>query len=245
MAIRTSTYRWIDVITAASQIINRNVEEKFAVAACQMGLRFLWNSYDFRDTLGQLPPFFLIPNRQDYGPPFSTVPSDFYGLRRAWLKRLTSDPAEVRQLSVLADVKESHVWGIPRAIGFIQEHGSFRLFPRPPETMGCPEWAVYGSYKKRVPRITADSLMGDIPVDPELFEPLAECVRWAFLRLAGDQRAGGVSWNSGQKIYTGQAAVAKLAVDEAAEAESANSGDIALAPESPANIGPGLFYWWW
>src|SRR5574341_1952942 len=99
-----ATYTYADVLNVIRPMSASGAEDRLAATICNVATAFIWNGYDFRETLGELPAFYLIPNEQDHGPPFSVVPSDFIGLRKADLVRLTSAPPTRTELNVLKDI---------------------------------------------------------------------------------------------------------------------------------------------
>src|SRR4051812_26392482 len=61
----------------------------FAARIADEVISFIWNRYPWRVSLAELPPFYLVREIADYGPPTYAVPSDFKGLHEAWLRRST------------------------------------------------------------------------------------------------------------------------------------------------------------
>jgi len=69
-----STLRYIDVIQAASQGYSKSIEDTAQTYALNNAVSKMWRAYDWRGTLAELPPFWLVPGQQDYGKPFYAIP---------------------------------------------------------------------------------------------------------------------------------------------------------------------------
>lgn len=228
-----STYTYQDVLNVIRHGISAAAEDRLGATICNVATSFIWNAYDFRETIDLLPPVFLIPNEQDLGKPFSAVPSDFNGLRQMYLVRLLSDPPVRMELKVVKDVRLTHVQALPHAVGYQPDRRSIRVFPRVPDNVGAPDFFIEGTYKKKPKMITANTLGDLLPFDDQYFPVWIEVAKWAAWSLTNDSRAGGISINGDQRIYVGQAAVAKEAVDSMAKNEGLNEGDPTLAPDQP------------
>ncbi len=232
------TYTFSDVMNAAQRTFSRQVESDAAAFVCNIFMNEIWNKYDWRESLTVLPPFYLIPNEQDHGTPAVAVPSDFLGLRQAYLTRLTSTPVYRVPLTVLKNLNLTTLYGPPGQIGFDSGKQSFRVFPRVPANMGSPEWCIQGDYKKRPTKITAANLSSTLlPFDDLYLSNMIEVFKWAAWQMAGDQRAGGVQVNSsGNAVFTGQYANAQEAIYKMAENEGFELGDVNIAPREPLAV---------
>ncbi len=229
-----TTYTFQDLMNVVSRVLPRMVEQDAAAYICNTAIAQFWKAYDFRETLQVLPPFYLIPMEQDHGTPAVAVPSDFLGLRNAYLCQLASNPAYRSQLSCLKDLPLTQVYGLPQSIGYEPAKLAFRLFPRVPANIGAPSWIIQGEYKKRPTKITADILSSTlVPFDDIYLENMMEVFKWAGWQFAGDPRAGGVQRSGRGAIYTGQYAAAKDAIDAMAMNEGLELGDVAIAPAEP------------
>lgn len=205
-----------DIVAAAHG--SRHTENLHTPA--DLALAYMWNTWGWPQSLKELPPFWLVPGRMEYGPPFSAVPTDFAGLWEAHLAHLSGDGSGLFtecELKVLKNTsmrreRAVRVWPI-ESISYIPELTSFRLSSEVPDNIGPPEWMVVGSYKIQPTKITGANIGATlIPFDDKYFGAYVEMLRWKFMQLQGDPRAGGVQVVGSFRQYSGQAAVAHDAV---------------------------------
>lgn len=201
--------------------IGRKIEDDQAPYILSAAVTELWNSYDWRETLASLPPFFLIPGEQDYGPPFSIIPADFRGLRKAYLVQAVSNPPNRRELAIVRDVRQTEVLNLPTEIGYEPSTSSFRIFPRAANNIGGAQFLIEGTYKKRAPIFNPTNLTGTIIFDDEYFPTIVSGIKWASYQLSDDQRAG----RKFQEF--------RSLIDEMAEREGLDLGDPVIAPAEP------------
>lgn len=219
------TYVYQDVIDLVSRQVPRIVESDAATFISNMAMAEIYKRYDFRETLGVLPPFFLVPNTQDYGSPAVVVPTDFLGIRKAYLVRLNTTPVYRQSLQPIKDLELTTVRGIPGAIGYEPATASLRLFPCAPENLGAPDWIVTGEYKKRPTKVTPGTLSSALlPFDDMYLLTMSEVFKWIAWTVAGDPRA------------QPQLLLAERAMVEMASNESLELGDVVLAPAEPLAV---------
>lgn len=235
MAQRTPTRTWNEVLSIIGRKISRNVQDDLGVYIANAALNFVWDKYDWRESLGVFPPFYLVPNEQDYGAPAVSVPSDFYGLRWCNLVRTDNTPPYRQPLRVMKGLETTHIRYLPHSIGYVSEKQAFRLFPRIPDNIGSPTYLVEGQYKKRPTEVTVDTLTTTVlPFDNIYFQMWVEVAKWAAYLYDGDPRAGEISYANGQVAgATGQAAVAMQMVEWVASREGLELGEVSVAPAEP------------
>lgn len=246
MAERTPTYSYADAMNIIQKNLGRNIEDGNAAFICNLGTNFLWNKYDWRETIDELPPFFLIPDEQDHGAPQVTIPSNFMGLRTATLMRTATAPPTRTPLRVMKNLDTTHVRGWSSAITYRPEAAAFRIFPRVPINWGAPEWMIGGTYKIRPTKLVPTNLITTtLPFDDIYLGVWLEVLKWAAFSIAGDPRAGDVTRQNGQTIYTGQLAKAHAAADEMASTEGLELGDPIVSPSEPLvstiGLAPNIF----
>lgn len=215
--------------------VARNYEDSFAAAASNVAINKIWMRYDWRNTIGELAPFYLIPNEQDYGPPQYAIPTDFHGLRQCYAV-LTNDVQPVRSpLTVVKELELTRVRGIPQSICFHPSVEKFRIHPQPAENMGTPDWVIEGTYKKKPIKITPATLMNTlIPWDDVYFDVFCCALKWAMWDIQGDQRAGQVQLTKGGAVnYTGQMAILHDKLNGMAADENLNLGHSVISPSQP------------
>src|SRR5437899_460157 len=136
MAERIGSYTWADVNNVIGKTISKVAEDDFAAAYCNIALNMVWKRYDWRESLQNLPPFYLVPNTQDHGAPAVIIPSDFMGLRQAYLSRIDINPATRQELTIVKNLRVTYLVGFPRSIDFESAAKAFRIFPRVPRNIG-------------------------------------------------------------------------------------------------------------
>lgn len=228
------TIKYSEILDAIRIHLPRNIGDDHSPRICNLATSEIWKKYDFRETLTTLPPFYLVPNEQDYGAPTVTIPSDFLGLRKVNLVALTSIPPVRRELKVIKDLQLTSVRYYPlHAICYNPETNSLRVFPRVPENVGSPDYIIDGSYKKRPTKIVNSTLETVIPLDDIHEKMFIEGMKWAAFEIAGDPRAGEAQVQSGMTSYSGQLAKFHREMDLSAQMEGLELGDPAISPSEP------------
>lgn len=232
------TYKYSDALTVVSKRFPKALEDNFAALASNLATHEAWMKYDFRETQKALPPFYLIPNLQDHGPPFTIVPTDFLGLRQVYLSQISTGSSgtgangacsiQRMPLLVVKDVPETNLQGLPRNICYQpsavvpDSAGVFRIFPRVPINMGTPLWMINGTYKKTPTKITASTLDTTLPFDDIYFNTMVSGISWAMVQLS---QGGKASLEEYQPFG--------YALEEQASNEGLELGDVTIKPESP------------
>jgi hypothetical protein len=242
------TYTHGDAMDMIRRHVTASNEDNYAAEICNAADRKMWMAFDWRESIANLPPFYLVPLEQDHGFPAVAVPKDFWGLRTAYLLQFTSNPTpQVWPLSIIRDLLETDVISMPKSIGYNESNNSFRVFPRVPKNIGAPEWMVNGTYKIRLPKLTAGTFAGTVlPFADDYFMNYCEVLKWAAYEYSGDTRAGGVqAQKDGGVVFTGQLAKAYEATVEMAMNEGLELGDPVIAPAEPLACPSSLTGNWW
>jgi hypothetical protein len=218
-----------EVLTIAK--VGRQQEDDQAGYIVTAAMTELWKAYDWRETLAYLPPFYLIPGEQDYTDPLVTIPTDFRGLRKAYLVQTFANPPFRPEIEVIKDVRLTGALSLPTQIGYEPTISGFRLFPRVPYGIGAMDYLIDGTYKKRAPVYASTDLTGDMVFDDEYFPVLVAGVKWAAYTFNDDPRAT----RKFQDFH--------MLIDEMASAEGLDLGDPTIAPAEPlASVGMGNFH---
>jgi|SRR5579871_669055 len=234
MAVRPTTYTWNDVMSIVGRKSSRGLVDDLGPIIANATLNWVWDKYDWRESIGQLPPFYLVPNEQDYGAPTVTIPTDFYGLRWCNLVRTDNTPPYRQPVTVIKDLQTTHIRYLPHAIGYISEKKAFRLFPRIPDNIGSPTYLIEGVYKKRPAKITTENLSTTLlPFDDIYFEMWIETAKWVMWQMDSDPRAGQITMANGQISSNGQAAVMMNMVEWAASREGLELSEPIISPAEP------------
>lgn len=178
----------------------------------------MWDAYDWRTTLGTLPPFYLTPEEQDY-----PLPSDFGGLRRdCYLVDARAEEPRYFPLDIKGETSLTS-WSVnrPATIGYSAERGRLRVFPQPSATYCAPFFFVTGKYKKTPPAID-NSKLGDVVwTEDKQLDMWLIGMPWAYALLGG----------SPPERVTSLRAAFDAAIAERAAKEAANSGPSIVAPQ--------------
>lgn len=226
------TYTVGEALSIVGGQTGRRLEDSYAAYIANMAQNVIWNKYDWRETISELPPFYLVPQTQEYGAPAVIIPANFLGLRSAFLvSTLGRDRCEMK---ILRDVRRTNAEGLPGVIGYDPAKAKFLVYPRFPAGFGATDWIVNGTYKKRPTKITPSTFQTTlVPWDDLYFNVYVAACKWAALETAGDQRAGQVMEQAGNYRMTGQLAVMHEAIDRMASDEGLNLGDPSIAPAEP------------
>lgn len=250
-----STTRFMEAIIAASQGLAQNLGGDQQAIASNMALNEVWMAYDWRETMGDFPPFYLNPSRQDYGPPVVAVPSDFFGLRRAYFWDLNSGGTQVpycKELICVGDLPVTSDEQEPVSLCYYDSLRKFRVHPRPPSNYGPPYKIIDGKYKRRVHaalasdgsliyKLTAAQLNNALlPLDDMFITVWIEALRWAMMTLLGAPKAGGVQIQNGVRGFVGQRAILQDAMDRMSDKEAR---ELSAPPMAPQNSLVSINYW--
>lgn len=236
------TYYIADAMNLVTRHIPRVIEADFAAHLANMAQNVMWMKYDWRETISFLPPFWLLPYEQDYGAPYYAVPTDFLGLREAYLvtvQNAANAPLVRKEIRVVKDVRDTFVADFPQVIGYVPATGKIRVFPRVPTNITSSQWLIEGTYKKKPTKILPSGLQNTlIPWDDIYFQVFVAGLKWAALDAAGDPKAGEVQYSDGRAVLTGQLARFHALIDDMAANEGFELGDPAIAPaESLTGVG--------
>ena len=231
---KTQTYG--DIITTISRKISRVTEEDFAALMLNLAIAEIWKRYDWRESLVELPGFWLSPKTQDYGSPLGAVPVDFEGLRTAQILQFTSAPARIIPIDVTKFLDKTNIEGCPSSISYNADTSSFRLWPNVPGSWGVPEYMVTGTYKKLPPRVLSSTYQGTtLPFDDKYYYVIVETALWKGYELNGSPME--------------EKAILKSlsAIDEMARDQGLNDGDGSITPSSSlaftSNTSGGNVFW--
>lgn len=234
------TLSYGDALNVVGKQVPRQYEEDLAAHCCNLANNLIWNKYDWRESIADLLPFYLIPGQQDYGKPFVAVPADFQGLRTANFVQMSSSPPIFSRMLIVRDLDETYIQQPPSSIAYNKERQAFRLFPRTPVNMGGPDYLVNGTYKKLPTLVTASTLASTkLPYEDQYFNVFCQALKWSMLDTFNSESAGNAQIVNGQAQYSGQLAKAMTAIEEMATNEGLNLGDPVVAPKD-ALVGPSV-----
>jgi hypothetical protein len=193
----------------------------------------MWMAYDWRGTVALLYPFWLVPGEQDYGSPFYSVPTDFFGIREAYLLE-SAGTAQLRHpIHVVENLERTHIQSFPKSICYRPSISGFRVNPTPTLGMACPNYMIDGTYKTKPPKITRATMATNIFWDDVYFNVFGMATTWAALLAAG-KRQEAMEMN----------AIFSQTLDETTSNENQELGDPIVHPSEGLGIGykGSLFY---
>lgn len=230
-------YTYDQMLRMSKRYAPANIIEDFGSEICNLVTQTIWNKYDWKEVTKTLPPFALIPNVQDYGAPFVSVPSDFYGLRKVNYVNLQGQPPIRIQLKVVKDLELTNVRYMPRSICYNPDTQSFRLFPRVPPNVGSPYWMIDGTYKKLPTIITPDTITETLPIVPMYFQMWLSGFKWACKYFMDDPSAYQIQSKGGEATTAARLAEFHYFMEQAAMSEGLELGDVYIAPSEPLTYG--------
>ena len=184
------TYTYLDVWNAAQAQYSRSIDQPALALATNIAINKMWQAYDWRGSVVQLAPFWLIPGCQDYGAPLYSVPTDYYGLREVYYVLLTDTTWPVRKkLDVVENLERTHMQDSIQSICYRPSIAGFRVHPAPTLSMAAPNYLIDGTYKKRPPIWTTANYGSQLLWDDIYFNAFVSACVWAAMKLTGNRQA--------------------------------------------------------
>jgi len=214
------TYTWQDALNVAKPSYRTSTDQSALTFALNMAVSECWLGWDWRDSIANLPPFWLVPGVQDYGSPFVSVPTNFYGLREVYLVCLNVTPVpSSTPIKVVSNLEQTGAYGLPNTICYRSAAQAFRIHPAAGLSCACPQYLINGTYKIQPPKIARDGVASLILWDDIYFETFVQFLVWANLFCSGDRKAA-----------IEQKAIAKQTLFEAAQHADLEDGDPVVSP---------------
>lgn len=229
------SYTYNDLAAAAAAQYPRSLDQPIVELATNIAINEMWRAYDWRGTVAQLPPFWLVPGEQDYGAPFYAVPSDFFGPREMYLVLLTNSSWPVRKkLDIVENLERTDQQDSPQSICYRPSIAGFRIHPGPTLSMAAPNYLIDGTYKKRPPKWTSDNYGDQLLWDDIYFNAMVSAYVWAVYKLSGQRQAAMEQYAIFQQDLHSAAADENLELGERvihpAQALAINNRGILLGP---------------
>ncbi len=184
------TYSYNDVWNAVAAQYPRAIDQTAVEYATNLAINEMWTTYDWRGTVVQLPPFWLVPACQDYGVPLYSVPTDFYGLREVYLVLTYNTSFPIRKkLDIVENLERTHLQDAPQSICYRPSISGFRVHPSPSLSMAAPNYLIEGTYKKRAPKWTSASYGSSLLWDDVYFDAFTSACVWAAMKFSGQRQA--------------------------------------------------------
>ena len=112
--------------------------------------RLFWDLHPWKETLGRMEPFYVVPGWSIYNKPFINIPDDFRDLYSAELVEIYFDGTlESRSIEVYGNMKPGRHMGQVEAMGFSFEFNAFLLDAIPNQHVGIDY--ILPIYKKDYP----------------------------------------------------------------------------------------------
>lgn len=225
-----STYKWSEAVRLVAMSIpgGKQVAEGSGPLLADLAQSQIWNAADWRGSLAELAPFYLVPGAQDHGAPTAAVPADFHGLKKVFLAYTGGAvPYIVQELSVVQHLDETYDRDVPNQISYESATGKFRVYPRVPDEVSATYFVVQGTYKKQPTKITVDNFQSAAIPWNDLYFPVAlDALRYQYYVALGDPRQGSVQYaKDGYATYTGQLGVLMSGIWNMAQDEAYQLGD--------------------
>jgi len=211
-----STYTWDNILTFVKPYVRDIPTGDINVLAIDRINRTMWKRFFFHWTLADLTAISLSDGAQDY----AIADSDFYRPFRLRLTQTDVTPDASNDVDILEFLPpQLNVQGglyDVRAMSVIKTT-SIRL-DRAASITGSTTMQIDGEYQTVPTKITATSSTIVFPDD--YVDVAQEGLKWAYMVLRGDNRAGGVAFDPrGLRSFTGQYAVFMSLLDDMAKAE--------------------------
>lgn len=217
------TYTWSDLLVYLNQSVPRIIETGYGAMLCQAIQSTVWSFADWKETIGEMPPFHPVSGQQDLVSPFVCLPDDFEGLRHCNLLDVSSDPPVPYEVVIRGDLPSSFRLEIPEAISFDEGRKCLRIFPGFASGPDITNYVFKCTYKKRAEKVT-NARMGDLlPFDDDYLTMMVACGHY-LMAVNNPGRLKEVP-----ALYEQWFA---LAMDKAMDA-GFNKGPIGVAPISP------------
>lgn len=179
------SYSYNDALNLARPQYPREAEGLGLPFVINMAVNDIWMAFDWRGSVAALPPFWLAAYIQDYGAPFYSVPTNFYGIREAYLVQVSNAGSYRAPIRTTENIERTSGYGMPTSMVYRDAIRGFRVWPCPPPAAISPQWLIDGTYKIRPPKINRADLGSPILWDDLYFECFVEAVAWAALVAAG------------------------------------------------------------
>lgn len=229
------TLSYLDVWNAAAAQYSRAVDQNATELATNIAINKMWQAYDWRGSVVQLPPFYLVPGLQDYGVPLYDVPTDFYGLREAYLVYVNSTLPIRKKLDIVENLERTHLQDNTQSICYRPSIAGFRVHPAPTFGMAAPTYMIDGTYKRRPPKWTVASYGSALLWDDIYFNAFVSACVWAAMKLTGNRQAA-----------MEQYAIFTQDLTEATHSENLELGERVVHPSEPlSNTGSNNFFSPW
>lgn len=239
------TYTWSDLLTFIKPVVSSIPTSSLDAQACDRVNRIMWRAAPFRWTLANLTAISLTNEVQD----FALTNSDLFRLVRARITRTDTTPDEANTLDIVEWLEPTLNWvqGMYsiRACSMIATTTTVRLDTAVSVPTGVT-LQLDGEYQTVPTKITATTTT--IVFHDDYIDCAQEGLKWAYMTLAKDPRAGGTTYSSqGQRVYAGQYANFMAALDDMLRSEDFSSGPPQRFPDSSFGQGRGssanLFGW--
>lgn len=179
----TRTYN--DVWNAVRLQYSKSLEPSAQQEAMNMGIAKVWRAWDWKGSVSDLPPFWLVPGLQDY----NNVPTDYLGLREAYLIQPNDGVPSFEPLKTIHNLGTTDREGCPEAIGFLDKSGYFRLDVTAAGGYCAPNFMVGGTYKRQPAKVLLANLMTVTPWDDQYFDVVVAGFAWAALLCSGQRQS--------------------------------------------------------
>lgn len=158
-------------------------DQAMGVMHLNNAFRFMWDHFEWRETLGDLPPFYLTPNHHIYRSPFIAIPTDFVDLFSAEVVTVNVEGIHsIEALHVIRNLEDDNSLrnAFTPAMGYSNKHGAFLVTNLAPAVIGYVY--IQAKYKKDYPYDLSTVSNASNPFSlPRHEGPFVQVLKW-FIR---------------------------------------------------------------
>jgi hypothetical protein len=172
---------YLDLLLETRQHIGASSDQSLSQSTLNDAFRFFWDVEPWRETLTDMPAFYLVPGWSFYTAPYIDVPTTFKDLFSAQLVQVSSDGSLTeRPLEVYGNMKPGNLTAQVSAMGYSFEFAGFVLDALPNKTLGLEYIRPKMKLTYPVDLTAANAASTDFPF--ERFEGLFKVILAWFIR---------------------------------------------------------------
>lgn len=227
-----ANYTFDEGITVVKAFVKNVPAASMQTVACDQAYARIWFAYPWDWTLGALTAITLVDGTQDY----TITNNDFWKLTEGRITRTDLTPDEYQELDVVEflppELSIKVGWKNFKSISRDPRSGKLRLESAASVPSGVT-LQIDGTYQKFPTKLTGTT--GSLASPDYHFQTFLDWLTYYFYKFTDDSRAGGVSVvkSSGEKVYSGQMAVAMDSLNTMIAAEDAKNGNAYMFPDNP------------
>lgn len=141
---------YLDILLEVKEDLRISRDQTLSLSVLNDAFRWFWDFYDWKDTIGDMQPFYLVPGWNIYRPPLVEKPSDFRDLFEAFYVTVNGQGSQSEKpLEVIGNIRPHTVFGTPNSIGYDKNYDAFLVNSNPQGVLGMSY--IRPRYKKTYP----------------------------------------------------------------------------------------------